>query len=121
MKSFVDLVKGIGSEIKVVALKIEHGFVLIFGKDAADKFGKAALDLLKSDLGQIVIAEVETLAGVSTLSGVEKAAQAQSAVLGKAKGLGIDASKSIVNMLIELAVQFIGGNLTAVTSAVKGS
>jgi hypothetical protein len=105
--------KTLGHDIKTVAIKISDGFTAIFGKQAAADFAKAALALLKSDLGQIVVAEVETLAGVSTLTGVQKAATAQAAVLKQAETLGLSASTSIVNMLIELAVQFVTGHLTA--------
>jgi hypothetical protein len=55
---------------------------------------------------------------VGDLSGVQKAGQAQGAILLSAKQMGLSASTSIINMLIELAVQFVKGNLEAVGSAV---
>lgn len=106
------------SKVHGAAVKVATIFESIFGKQAADAFGTAALNILKSDLGQIVTQEVEALAGATNLSGAEKAAQAQTAVLAKAKTLGISASTSIVNLLIETAVQFVTGNLTAVKTAV---
>ncbi|SRR6266568_11563 len=111
--SFVTFLKSIGHDIKSAVIAVGHGFERLFGKQEAHDFGQAALGLLKSDLGQIVVAEVEALAGVSDMTGVQKAAQAQGEILTKAEQLGISTSKSIVNMLIELAVQFITGNLTA--------
>jgi hypothetical protein len=115
--SFFDVFKKIGHGVKVAAIAVAHGFENIFGAQASQDFGHAALDVLKSALGQIVVAEVSALAGVSDLSGAEKAAQAQAAILKQVQALGIDASKSIVNMLIELAVQFIKGNLEAIPHA----
>lgn len=107
----------IGHGIKVAAIAVAHGFSKLFGSDAAQAFGHAALGILESALGKIVVAEVAALAGVNSLSGVEKFAQAQAAILDKAKAAGLDASTSIVNLLIELAVQFVKGNLEAVPHA----
>ena len=102
-------------KIHSAAVEVSKIFVDIFGQKAATDFGNAALGLLKSDLGQIVTAEVEQLAPVNNLTGVEKAAQAQVAIAAKAKALGISTSNTIINMLIELAVQFVTGKLTAVS------
>ena len=110
----VGFFKTVGHDIKAVAIKAKNLFVSIFGSQAAQEFGSAALGLLKSALGQIVVAEVQTLAGDNTLTGVDKAAQAQASILKQAETAGITVSKSIVNMLIELAVQFISGNLATV-------
>ena len=110
----VSIIKSIGHGIKIVAVKVAHGFAAIFGREHAEAFGQAALGLLKSVLGQIVVAEVQALEGVSGVSGVQKFAQAQSAILEKAKVGGIAATTSIVNLLIELAVQFVKGNLEAI-------
>jgi hypothetical protein len=110
----VGVIKKIGHGIKVVAIKVEHVFVAVFGQQAAETFGHAALGLLKSALGQIVVAEVQLLEGVSGLTGVEKLAKAQPAILKEAELAGISASMSIINLLIELAVQFVKGNLAAI-------
>lgn len=119
--SLGSILKTIGHDIKAVAIKVAHGFTALFGAQASAAFGQAALGLLKSALGQIVVAEVQALAGVSTLSGAQKAAQAQAAILQKAESVGISASKSIVNLLIEVAVQFITGNLAAVATKTSAS
>lgn len=116
--SLGNFLKNVINKLHGAAVTVAHVFVAIFGQQAAQAFGTAALNLLKSDLGQIVVAEVEALSGVSNLTGVQKAAQAQAAVLAKAKSLGISASTSIVNMLIEVAVQFVTGNLKTVQVAV---
>lgn len=113
----MNFLEKIGHGIKVAAIAVAHGFQHLFGAEASQAFGHAALGVLKSALGQIVVAEVSALSGVSNLSGVEKAAQAQAAVLDKAKAAGIEASTSIVNMLIELAVQFVKGNLEVLPHA----
>lgn len=110
----VGIIKKIGHGIKVVAIKVAHGFVAVFGEEAAQTFGHAALGLLKSALGQIVVAEVQALEGVSGLSGVEKLARAQAGILKQLEGAGMGASMSIINLLIEVAVQFVKGNLAAI-------
>lgn len=102
--------KAIGHGVKVVAVGIAHGFVALFGKETAQAFADSAVNLLKSSLGQIVVAEVEALADLQ-ISGPEKQAQAQKAVLDKAKAEGLSVSTSLVNMLIEVAVQFLKGTL----------
>ena len=106
------------NKIHGAAVKVAAEFEAIFGKQAAEEFGTAALNLLKSDLGQVVVSEVEALAGATDISGAEKAAKAQAAILAQAKTLGISASTSIVNLLIETAVQFVTGKLTATQIAV---
>jgi hypothetical protein len=110
----INVLKSIGHGIKVAAIKVAHGFAAIFGHDAAVAFGHAALDLLKSALGKIVVEEVQALSTVDSLSGVEKFAKAQAAILEKAKAAGISVSTSIVNLLIEVAVAFVKGNLEAI-------
>ena len=115
--SLTSFFKTLGHDIKQVAIKVASVFTAIFGSKAAEDFGKAALALLKSDLGAIVLDEVEALANVNNLTGAEKFVQAQTAILEKVKALGISATTSIINMLIEVAVQFVKGNLTAVSAA----
>lgn len=102
--------KAIGHGVKVVAVGIAHGFAALFGKETAQAFANEAANLLKSSLGQIVVAEVEALSEAE-ISGTEKQAEAQKAVLEKAKEAGLSVSGSLVNMLIELAVQFLKGTL----------
>lgn len=109
--------KAVWNGIKYIAIHVKSGFVAIFGQKAAEDFGHASLEMLKSALGQIAVAEVGALAGVHDLSGVQKAAQAQAAILEKAKVAGISTSKSIVNLLVELAVQFLKKNLEALPVA----
>jgi hypothetical protein len=116
--SLGSFLSGVVAKIHGAAVKVAALFTEIFGSQAAEAFGTAALNLLKSDLGQLVVSEVEALAGVTNLTGAEKAVKAQSAVLAQAKTLGISASTSIVNLLIETAVQFVTGNLTAVKAIV---
>lgn len=110
----VGVIKKIGHGIKVVAIKVAHGFAAVFGQQSAEAFGHAALGLLKSALGQVVVSEVQALEGIGNLSGVEKFAQAQPSILKQAEAAGITTSVSIVNLLIELAVQFVKGNLSAI-------
>lgn len=64
MPDILGFLKHVGHDIKAIAIKVKDVFVGIFGQQAAEDFGKAALSLLRSALGQIVVvAEVQALAG----------------------------------------------------------
>lgn len=92
---------------------IFHPFVVVFGKlfgqEATQKFGEAALQMLNSALGKIAWAAVQA---VSTLAsdGAGKRDAAFKQIVGEAKKAGIDFKDSIVNLLIEMAVQKLKGN-----------
>lgn len=113
------LLQRIEADIKAAEHAIANAFSSFIHSNAMKQFETAALGMLKSDLGQIVLAEVESLAGVTDMSGAQKAASAQQAVLNKAKNLGISTSKSLVNLLIETAVQYVTGNLGSVAAQVQ--
>lgn len=98
----------IGHFFKNVEVTVSDAFVKLFGADAAHNLAVAAEGILKTDLGKIawtVVNEVEAMA-----AGTEKQAAAFSKIVTSATAAGIDAKGSIVNLLIELAVQKLKGS-----------
>lgn len=84
---------------------VSKDFEALVGKDNAVQFGHEALAVLKTALGKIVaqaVQEVESI--MSGAPGSDKHSAALQRVEAAAKAAGIVAGKSIVNMLIELAV-----------------
>lgn len=97
--------------IRHAAAFVSNAFISLFGHDNAVAFGHAALSVLDSALGQIVVKAVAAVESLSpSLDGATKKVQAFSAVLTEAEKQGISAKNSLVNMLIELAVQAIAGS-----------
>lgn len=97
----------VGHFFKHCAVGVSEAFVAIFGSDAAHTFAVGAESMLKSALGVIVtevVAEVQNVA-----SGVDKRGLAFDKISITAKSAGIQAGDSIINMLIELAVNRLKG------------
>jgi hypothetical protein len=99
--------KSIGGFFKKIGYYVSEGFQALFGKDAAQHFAVAALALLKSDLGKIAFAAVEEAEKLA--AGIDKRAAAFAVIEAAAKAQGIDAAKSLINMLIEISVQALRG------------
>ena len=92
------------------AVKVDAAFVKVFGKDAAEHFAQGALAVLKSAEGKIVldaVQAVETLA----VDGASKRAAAFEQILADFKTQGYQVGESLINMLIELAVQYLKGTI----------
>ena len=100
--------QSIGSFFKKVGYYVSEGFQKLFGKDAAKHFAVASLAVLKSDLGKIALTAVTEAAALS--GGVDKRQVAFDKIGSVAKAAGLDAKDSIVNMLIELALQTVKGS-----------
>lgn len=110
----MSLMSKIGHGLKSFFVGVGHVFEKAVGKDAAKKFAAAAMEMLKSDLGKIVVKVVEGLeANVPSLSTGDKRAQAVRAVLDEAKAAGIDATENIARQLIESAVGVLKGHFYA--------
>lgn len=93
------------------AVKVSDVFVKVFGKTASEHFAQGALAILKTDAGKIVLDAVEA---VSTLADpAAKHAAAFEKVAADFKSKGYEASESILNLLIELAVAQLKGNIGA--------
>lgn len=95
--------------VKHAAVFVSDSFVSVFGKDAAHTLAVAVESLVHSELGAfayMVVQEVQNLA-----SGAEKRAAAFTKIETFAKERGIIVGESIINMLIELFVQKVKGEL----------
>lgn len=88
-----------GAEVKVSAV-----FVKLFGQDASHQFAQAALALLKTAAGKIVLDAVEA-ANTLNVDGAGKRKAAFNQIGADFKAQGITVGESILNLLIELAVQ----------------
>lgn len=99
---------------KTVGAKVSGFFVAVFGSEAAHAFGDAALGVLKSALGVIAqdaVSAVESLA----LDSASKREEAFKRVVTDAQKQGLQFSTSLVNLLIELAVQRLKKNIAPLT------
>ena len=106
--SIVDVFKKIGHGIKVVATTIAHGFVSLFGSEAAKKFVEASSSLLQSAVGQIVLKVVEDMQATDLDTNAKREA-AVVEIMKIASEQAITVAESEVRLLIELAVQFVKG------------
>ena len=103
--SLVDLIKKIGHVIAAT-------FVHIFGSEVAKNFVRAAEALLKSEVGKIIL---EVVAALNNLpgEGAAKRLQAFQQIEIKLKEIGVEIKDSMINLLIELAVQKLKGTYDA--------
>lgn len=102
------LLGAIGHFFKNAAVILSHEFEALFGSDAAHNFAVGAEGLLKSALGKIVWIAVNEAAAVA--SGADARGIALSKIADAAKTAGITAKDSIINMLLEVAVQKAKGS-----------
>lgn len=89
-----------------VKVKVSSFFVKVFGQEAAQRFADGAVLLLKTAAGKLAVDAVmfvQTLA----LDGAGKRQAAFDKIVSDARAQGLEISSSLVNMLIELAVQHI--------------
>ena len=93
---------------KNVEVVVSDAFVKLFGADAAHNFAVAAEGILKTDLGKIAMTAVQETAAMA--AGTDKQAAAFSKIVTAATTAGIDAKSSIVNLLIEMALQKLKGS-----------
>lgn len=98
------------AEVKVSAV-----FIALFGKQAATQFAQASLALLKSAEGKIVLDAVEAVQSLAG-SGADKRNAAFTQIMTDLKAQGKSVAESEINMLIELAVQFLKGNIAPAQS-----
>jgi hypothetical protein len=106
----MSLFSKIANFFHTAAVKVSDAFIAVFGKDAAEKFAQGALSLLKSAEGKIVLDAVEAVQTLST-DGAGKRAAAFEKILADFKTQGISVGESVINMLIELAVQYLQGSI----------
>jgi hypothetical protein len=92
---------------------VAHPFVVLFhkivGSDAFKSFIGAAESLLESKLG-VIAWDAVRWAGTLTADGAGKRAAAFKKIIEDAEAAGLDYKDSIINLLIEIAVQKLKGN-----------
>ncbi len=110
----------IGHVFHTAAITVSAVFVKIFGHDAAQAFGASALHLLQSAEGVIVADAVKGVASLNLATGEEARAEALKRIWADSRIQASGVSKSIVNMLVELAVNTLKGHFTADTIAAPG-
>jgi hypothetical protein len=91
---------------------VKHLLVAVFGQDAADQFVKAAEKVLATDFGKEVQTVVAGLVSVAEAKGGEVArTEALAAVKTQAVASGLDIKDSLINLVVELAVNKLKGTL----------
>lgn len=108
----MSLVSRISNYIHGSVVKVADAFVHIFGKDASQAFAQGALRLLKTAQGKIVLDAVEAVATLEA-DGAGKRAAAFEKIGADFKTQGISVGENVINMLIELAVQYLKGTIGA--------
>jgi hypothetical protein len=108
----------IASKIKSAAQTFEHIFVAIFGSQASAQFVAAAEKILASDFGKVILTTVSGLESIAQSQGGAAArATAFNGIKSSAVSAGLDLKDSLINLLIELAVNKMNGTLGAISSA----
>jgi hypothetical protein len=93
------------------AVDVSAAFVKLVGQAQAKAFATGVEAIVKTDLGKIAVAAVKAAEGLA--SGELKHAAAFAEIGMQAKASGLDVETSVVNMLIELAVQAVKGTFGA--------
>jgi len=101
--------------VKAIGHKIAGAFVAIFGKEVAADWAKATEALLaNSPTGQIAVKVVTDVQNtMATASNDVKYESAKGGILKELEALGVQIGESLLNLLIELAVQKVKGSLPA--------
>jgi hypothetical protein len=86
---------------------VSVSFQKIFGKTEATQFAYATLALLKTDVGKVAMAAVQEVEKMA--AGIDKRKVAFDKIVADLKTEGLTVKNSVINMLIELAVQAISG------------
>lgn len=99
---------------KSAASKVSAFLIAVLGSEAAHQLGDAAISALKTTLGIIV---QDAVIAVSTLQigSDAKRAEAFKKIVTDAKAAGLNFSTSLINLLIELAVQRLKDNIVPLT------
>ena len=97
---------------KKVEVWVSAVLVKLFGQQAAQQFAAGAVAILKTEVGKIALAAVQA-ALTLTSDGAAKRAAAFAAIGTQAKASGIAVSDSLINLLIETALQAVKGNFGA--------
>lgn len=88
--------------------KVSAFFVKVFGQEASQKFADGAVALLKTAAGVIVVDVVKAIELANPMaSPADKRNAAFQQIMADAKIQGLGLTSSVINLLIELAVQAI--------------
>jgi hypothetical protein len=98
----------IASFFKHAAVMVDDAFAKIFGADAAHTFATGAEAILSTALGQIALSAVTQVQNLADPA--QRHSAAFSNIVAAAKSNGIAAGDSIVNLLIETALQKLKGS-----------
>jgi hypothetical protein len=104
----------IASWFKKAASKVSAFLIAVLGSEAAHQLGDAAIAALKTALGVIVQDAVIAVSGLQ-IGSEAKRAEAFKKIVTDAKAAGLTISTSLINLLIELAVQRIKDNIVPLT------
>lgn len=108
---FVSWVKSVVNHVKGAAVLVSEEFEKLVGKDKAEEFAHASISILQTGIGKIVTDAVEAVKTLDpTAPGDAKKAQAFDKIMADAQAQGLTAERSIVHMLIELAVNVMKGH-----------
>lgn len=102
----------VGRGLKAIARLFRKLFLALFGAEALASFLRAARLLLETQLGRIVWAAVEALAAAN-LTNEEKRRLAFDRIAREARTAGLIVKDSLINLLIEIAVQRLKGLIPA--------
>lgn len=105
------------SFFKSVGVKVSALLVAVFGRETAQQLGDVAIEALKTSLGVIVMDAVVLVQSLQ-IGSEAKRAEAFKKIVADASRLGITFSHSLVNLLIELAVQRLKGTIEPVDPTV---
>jgi uncharacterized protein (DUF342 family) len=100
--SFVSKITAFVHSVKV---HVSDAFVKLFGKDQSEAFAAAALSLLHSAAGVVISDAVKAAEELINATGEEKRAAALKQILSDSRIQALGVSKSVLNLVLELAVQ----------------
>lgn len=100
----------VGRGVRAVARLFRQIFRALFGPEALASFERAAWELLRTQLGRIAWAVVQAMAQLN-LPNDEKRRLAFARISSEARAAGLVVKDSIINLLIEIAVQRLKGLL----------
>lgn len=124
MSKIAHFFETIGHDIKVAAKDVAGFVAKIFGPQALAQLETTAETLLKSELGQAVLSDAETLL-LQVRNGQISQATAISSLahstINEAKKTGIDLETSIATALAALSIGKLSGALNAPTAATQAA
>lgn len=108
--AFKKIGRGLSRSFGTIARLFRKLFLVLFGREALTSFQRAARRMLATQLGRIAWAAVEALASLK-LPNEEKRRRAFAHIAAEAHAAGLTVKDSLINLLIEMAVQRLKGLL----------